>query len=102
MRVWAKAYPDYWHKYRREHPDYVARDSQRRCSGCKKAKISAKQDAVRQTAVEKLESIRDLEPVSSAKQDAVHRRVNGILDYLFWKESSAKQDSMANCLAAGP
>jgi hypothetical protein len=102
IHAWVKGYPNYWHKYRKEHPDYVARDNRRRCSSYKKRKISAKQDAVRQISVEKLESIRDLELVSSAKQDAVHRRVDGILNYLFWKESSAKQDDIANCLLAAP
>lgn len=96
--LWAQAYPDYWRKYRKEHPDYVARDNRRRCSSYKRRKISAKQDAVHKISVEKLKSIRDFEPVSSAKQDAVHRRVNGILDYLFWKESSAKQGVIDNCL----
>lgn len=102
IRSWAKEYPDYWRKYRKEHPDYVARDNRRRCSSYKRGKFSAKQDAVHKISVEKLESIRDLEPVSSAKQDAVHRRVDSILNYLFWKESSAKQDSMANCLSGAP
>lgn len=102
IRVWAKEYPDYWRKYRRKHPDYVARDNRRRCSSYKRRKISAKQDAVHKISVEKLESIRVLEPVSSAKQDAVHRRVDSILDYLFWKESSAKQDKIANCLSGAP
>lgn len=60
------------------------------------AKTVAKQNAIAQISLEKLESIRDPEPVSVAKQNAIHRRVNGILDYLFWRESVAKQDEMAN------
>ncbi|MBI5412357.1 hypothetical protein HZA43_04280 [Candidatus Peregrinibacteria bacterium] len=102
IKAWAKEYPDYWRKYRKEHPDYVEKDRRRRRSAHQKAKNAAKQDAVRQISVEKLESIRDLTPICAAKQDAVHRRVNGILDYLFWKESAAKQDNMVNCLASGP
>lgn len=30
QRDWAREYPHYWRGYRREHPDYVARDNQRR------------------------------------------------------------------------
>jgi hypothetical protein len=67
-----------------------------------RAENVAKQDAVRKISVEKLESIRDSEADSVAKQDAVHRRVNGILDYLFWKENVAKQDNMADCLSGAP
>ena len=102
IQAWAKDYPDYWRKYRREHPDYAKKERRRRRSAHQKAKNAAKQDTVRQMSVEKLKSIRDLEPVSAAKQDTVHRRVNGILDYLFWKESVAKQDDMADCLPAAP
>jgi hypothetical protein len=43
-----------------------------------------------------------LESLSAAKQDAVHRRVDGILDYLFWKESAAKQDAVDSCLCSAP
>lgn len=30
MCEWAKAYPDYWQRYRDDHPAYVARDNARR------------------------------------------------------------------------
>lgn len=30
VREWAKAYPRYWHHYRKMHPAYVARDGARR------------------------------------------------------------------------
>lgn len=95
IRAWAKEYPDYWRKYRKEHPDYAARDNRRRRSARQQAKNAAKQDAVRKISLEKLESIRDLEPVSAAKQDLVQRRVAAILDYLFWRDCAAKQDGMA-------
>ncbi len=96
IRAWAKEYPDYWHRYRRQHPDYVGKERCRRRSAHKRAKNAAKQDSDRKISVEKLESIRDLAPISAAKQDSVHRRINGILDYLFWKENAAKQDAIAN------
>lgn len=102
LRAWAKEYPDYWRKYRKEHPDYARKERQRMRSIRQRAENVAKQDAVRKISVEKLESIRDSEADSVAKQDAVHRRVNGILDYLFWKENVAKQDNMADCLSGAP
>lgn len=96
IRAWAKAYPNYWRKYRREHPDYAEKERRRRRSTHKRAKNAAKQNTITQISLKKLESIRDLEPISAAKQNAIHRRVNGILDYLFWKESAAKQNEIAN------
>jgi hypothetical protein len=39
-RAWAKAYPNYW-RYRRKHPEYVARDGQRRAVALKRTRHSA-------------------------------------------------------------
>lgn len=100
--AWAKEYPDYWRKYRREHFDYAEKERRRMRSVRQKAKSVAKQDAVRGMSVKKLESIRDLGADFVAKQDAVNRRVDGILDYLFWKETIAKQDAMEDCLCRAP
>ncbi len=102
IRAWAKNSPDYWQKYRKEHPDYAQKERQRMRSVRQKAKNVAKQDAVSKISVEKLESIRGSGTDFVAKQDTVHRQVNGILDYLFWKEAVAKQDSMAVCLSGTP
>lgn len=102
IRTWAKGYPDYWRNYRQEHPDYAKKERHRMRSARKKAKSVAKQDAVHQIYVEKLESIRQLEPVSVAKQDAVYRRINDIVECLLWKEGVAKQDGLANYLVASP
>jgi len=102
IRDWAKEYPNYWQRYRRERPDYAQKERQRMRSVRQRAKNVAKQDAVRKISVEKLKSIREYEPDFVAKQDAVHRRVDGILDYLFWKESVAKQDVMAESLSGAP
>jgi hypothetical protein len=93
-RNWAKEYPDYWKNYRRGHPDYVEKDNRRRRTRHKKAKNAAKQDTMRKISVDKLKGIQEIRPDFSAKQDTLNRRVDGILDYLFWKESSAKQDGM--------
>jgi septin family protein len=92
IKAWAKTYPDYWRKYRREHPDYVKKDNKRRSVRSKKSGISAKQDEIRKISVEKLNRIQEITPDFSAKQDKINRRVNDILEYLLWKESSAKQN----------
>lgn len=96
IRAWAKRYPDYWQKYRREHPDYVKKDNKRRHTSHKKEKNAAKQDAIREISVERLKSIMEIKPDSAAKQDTIQRRVKGIVDYLIWKEFAAKQDLIDN------
>lgn len=96
--IWAKTYPNYWRRYRKEHPDYARKERRRMRSARKKAKSVAKQDTARQSSLEKLENIRDFGLNSVAKQDAVFSQINGILDYLSWKECVAKQDIMENQL----
>ena len=95
MRVWAKAYPDYWQRYRKDHPAYCQRDNQRRASSLRKARCSAKLTSIRDIAVHKLRRIEDLTPAEcSAKLTERDRRVDGLVEYLFWtvKEPlSAKQ-----------
>jgi hypothetical protein len=90
MRVWAAEYPDYWSYYRKTHPEYADREQKRMSSKRLQFKSVAKQDARRQIAVDKLQSIQNRPPKTVAKQDEIHRRVNGIVDYLFWKEGVAK------------
>ncbi|MBU4122498.1 MAG: hypothetical protein ABII20_03110 [Candidatus Omnitrophota bacterium] len=96
IRCWLQAHPDYWREYRKAHPDYVRKDSKRRCNKYRQEKLSAKQDLIREISVGKLKSIKEIRPDSSAKQDPIQRRQNGIIDYLYWKESSAKQDVIDN------
>lgn len=95
VRAWAKGYPDYWRQYRRGHPDYCLRDNRRRTAALRKARRSAKQTSIRAIAVEKLRKVRDLDPPNcSAKQTPIERRVEGLMDYLFWTVKvpcSAKQ-----------
>ena len=95
MRVWAKAYPDYWRRYRESHPDYVERDNRRRAESLRRQRCSAKLTSMREVAVEKLHRIEVLAPANcSAKLTERDRRVDGIVEYLFWtvKEPlSAKQ-----------
>ena len=96
IRGWAKQYPDYWCEYRREHPEYVAKDNKRRNSCYKRRKIPAKQDLLSKISVEKLKSINEIKSNFPAKQDPLQRQVKSIVDYLIWKEFPAKQDVIDN------
>ncbi len=84
VRDWARAYPYYWRQYRKNHPDYCIRDNLRRELSAKRSSFSAKTDAMRQMSVEKLLSTQKTEVGYSAKDDAINRRVDGIVDYLLW------------------
>ena len=94
-RVWAKAFPDYWQRYRADHPDYCKRDNARRAQAYRDASFSANQDAWRQTTVERLQGLQATIVSSSANQDACHRRVDAVIDFLVWKELSANRDPIA-------
>ena len=84
-RAWAKAYPNYWSQYRRAHPLYARRDNLRRAASLRKQRCSAKLTSIRVIAVDKLERIESLSSVNcSAKLTERDRRVEGILQYLFW------------------
>lgn len=84
VRAWARNYPHYWRQYREAHPDYCERDNRRRVLSAKSARAFRKTDAMRQIAVEKIQSIWDLGLSCSAKTDATARRVEGIMGYLLW------------------
>lgn len=84
VRAWARNYPYYWRHYRRAHPDYCRRDNRRRVLSARQASFSAKTDAIRQIAVEKIRSIQGMGEAYSAKTDAIGRRVEGIVDLLSW------------------
>ena len=60
---------------------------------------AAKQTAIREIAVEKLRRIRSGEPEGAAKQTAIARRVEAVVEFLIWKESAAKHRDIA--LGAG-
>ena len=84
-RTWAYAYPHYWKHYRQTHPDYCSRDNARRAASLRKERCSAKITSMREVAVEKLRLIQREVPVDySAKITERDRRVDGIVDYLFW------------------
>ena len=99
IQDWAKAYPDYWRRYRASHPEYVRKDNRRRVLSRQKSRVSAKQDLTRQMSVEKLRSLKDFGPAESAKQDLTSRRVDGLVDYLLWREESAKQNPIVSALS---
>lgn len=99
IQDWAKDYPDYWRHYRATHPGYVEKDNRRRVLSRQKSPLSAKQDLTRQMSVEKLRNIQEIGPAKSAKQDLTARRVDGLVDYLLWKEESAKQNPIASALS---
>jgi hypothetical protein len=94
IREWA-ARTQYWKHYRASHPEYVCRDNKRRVLSRKHLKMSAKQTTIRKITVEKLNSIRKNELDLSAKQTAMDRRLNDLIDLLIWKELSAKQTNIA-------
>ena len=76
VRAWA-AETNYWKHYRASHPEYVIRDNRRRVLSRKRLKLSA-------------------------KQTAIDRRVDGLIDLLIWKELSAKQKSIASMPVSVP
>lgn len=84
VREWSRDYPYYWRHYRKSHPEYCKRDNRRRVLAARRANHSAKTDAMKQIAVEKLLSIRQIGMEYSAKTDGTNRRVEGIVEYLFW------------------
>lgn len=84
-RTWAYAYPHYWRQYREAHPEYARRDNERRAKALRKERCSAKITSMREVAVEKLSLIQRAVPEDcSAKITERDRRVDGIVDYLFW------------------
>lgn len=92
-RGWAKAYPDYWRHYRQAHPDYAARERERMRRKRQAARRVANRDACRKMAVEKLAAIAVRTPGNVANRDAYDRRVDGVLDFLLWKEGVANRDA---------
>lgn len=92
LKLWAKSYPNYWCQYRERHPEYVARDNRRRCLSAKCARRSAKHIHIRTLRAEQLKTILDigLSEENSAKHIQLARQINGIVDYLFRRDCSAK------------
>lgn len=82
-RAWAKGYPDYWRRYREEHPKYVARDGERRARAMKRARYSANETGMRRIIVEKLGALDALVGLAcSANETGILRRVDALEDCL--------------------
>ena len=94
-RVWANEFPNDWRQYRAEHPDYCRRDNARRAQAYRDVSFSANQDAWRQMTVERLQGLQATVVSSSANQEACHRRVDAVIDFLVWKELSANRNAIA-------
>jgi hypothetical protein len=93
-KAWAKN-TAYWRNYRADNPDYVRRDNERRRQSRQKAARAANQDMRRQISVGKLRDILSLRPETAANQDMIHRRVEGLENFLLWKEGAANQEPIA-------
>jgi hypothetical protein len=80
IRAWSADYPAYWRQYRAGHPEYRARERERK----RKYRVlsAAKQDAIRQNPVGYLSEVRRFGAKTAAKQDAIGEKLDGVLDYL--------------------
>ena len=95
--AWAKANPDYWRDYRRDHPTYYQQDLFRRRQAYRKAhaRSSANEIAIADISRRKLAALEALQtPGFSANETSIDRRVELVVDYLVWKARSAKEVSM--------
>jgi len=92
--AWAKCYPDYWRQYRATNAKYRERERLRMAAKRRKARRVAKQTRRREVAVEKLRKLESPGPKTVAKQTGIARRVNGVVQFLLWKEGVAKQTSI--------
>lgn len=91
-KTWARK-TGYQSHYRADHPDYVLRDNVRRRRARQVVRRAVIQDISRQTSVGKLRDIQAFQPENAVNQDMIHRRVDGILDFLLWKEGAVIQDT---------
>lgn len=80
VRAWNAEYPDYWRKYRTGHPEYRARERERK----RKYRVlsAAKQVMIRQNPVGYLSEVRRFGAKTAAKQVAIGEKLDGVLDYL--------------------
>lgn len=95
VQAWAKAYPDYWCQWRTDNAEYRERERRRMRTKRKRARRVAKETAMAQIAVDKLRDIQTARPESVAKETALSRRVDAVVEFLFWKEAVAKRNRMA-------
>lgn len=94
-RAWAKANPDYWRDYRRDHPAYYQQDLFRRRQAYRAVHSSANEIAIADISRRKLAALEALQgPNPSANETSINRRVELVVDYLVWKARSAKEIAM--------
>ena len=93
--AWAEANPDYWRRYRQEHPVYYQKDLLRRRKAYQQGRSSANEIAIADISRQKLAALEALQlPGFSANETSIDRRVELVVDYLVWKARSAKEVSM--------
>lgn len=90
-----EANPDYWRRYRREHPVYYQQDLLRRRKAYRRGRSSANETLIADVSRRKLAALEALLPPNlSANETSIDRRVELVVDYLVWKARSAKEVSM--------
>lgn len=102
VRAWAKAYPDYWRSYRKKNRAYAERDNKRRKRAHRRAKRAANVTAIAVISRRKIQDLTDLRsPESAANVTLMDRRINGIVDYLVWRERTANVTGIASTATVG-
>jgi ferric-dicitrate binding protein FerR (iron transport regulator) len=82
-RAWAKAFPDYWRRYRAERSDYRERERRRMKLKRRRQKRVANETGMRQVLVEKLRAMEQLNaPETVANETGLRRRMDAIEDCL--------------------
>jgi hypothetical protein len=101
VRAWAKAYPDYWQTYRKDHPTYVKADNERRRLAHERANFAANVTAIASISRRKKETLAVLSSLKSAANvTAMDRRINGVVDYLISRDAAANVTPIA-CTGEG-
>ena len=96
VRAWAKAYPDYWRQYRKNNRVYAERDNKRRRRAHREARRAANVTAIASIFRRKLQDLTSLRsPESAANVTLMDRRINGIVDYLVWRDRAANVTDIA-------
>lgn len=86
--AWAKAYPDYWKRYRAEHPDYRRRERQRMRKKRRRARCVAKERQIRRIVVENLMQVQDTMKKTVANEIPMHRAFLTLVETLLFRERS--------------
>jgi hypothetical protein len=102
VRAWAKAYPDYWRHYRKKNRTYAERDNTRRRRAHRRAKRAANVTAIASISRRRLQDLTGIKSCESAANvTLMDRRINGIVDYLVWRDRAANETGMATPASIG-